>query len=94
LVASDLVSRGVDILNLAHVINYDVPTSLTRSYAHRIGRTARAGMHGHAWTLYTTTEGRWFWNEIGRTEGVERSDGKVERVNIKAEIFDEHQRSS
>jgi ATP-dependent RNA helicase DDX51/DBP6 len=91
LVASDLVSRGLDLPNLAHVVNYDVPTSLT-SYVHRIGRTARAGKQGHAWTLYTATEGRWFWNEIGRTQGVERSSGKVERVNIKGEFFDEKER--
>ncbi|KAE9370007.1 P-loop containing nucleoside triphosphate hydrolase protein [Stipitochalara longipes BDJ] len=92
LVASDLVSRGLDLPNLAHVINYDVPTSLT-SYVHRIGRTARAGRGGHAWTLFTTTEGRWFWNEIGRTKAVERSSEKIERVNIKAEFFDEDQRA-
>jgi ATP-dependent RNA helicase DDX51/DBP6 len=91
LVASDLASRGLDLPNLAHVINYDVPTSLT-SYIHRIGRSARAGKRGHAWTLYTGTEGRWFWNEIGRSEGVERSSGKVERVNIKADFFDDVQR--
>jgi ATP-dependent RNA helicase DDX51/DBP6 len=91
LVASDLVSRGLDLPNLAHVINYDIPASLT-SYVHRIGRTARAGKRGHAWTLYTATEGRWFWNEIGRTQNVERSTGKIERVNIKADIFDDEQR--
>jgi len=88
LVASDLVSRGLDLPNLAYVINYDVPTSLT-SYIHRIGRTARAGKGGHAWTLYTSTEGRWFWNEIGRNAAIERSGEKIERVNIKADIFDE-----
>jgi ATP-dependent RNA helicase DDX51/DBP6 len=92
LVASDLISRGLDLPSLAHVINYDVPTSLT-SYVHRIGRTARAGKRGHAWTLFTATEGRWFWNEIGRTKAVERSGGKIERVNIKAELFDEGQRA-
>jgi len=92
LVASDLISRGLDLPSLAHVINYDVPTSLT-SYVHRIGRTARAGKRGHAWTLFTATEGRWFWNEIGRTKAVERSGGKIERINIKAELFDEGQRA-
>jgi ATP-dependent RNA helicase DDX51/DBP6 len=93
LVASDLVSRGLDLPNLAHVINYDVPTSLT-SYVHRIGRTARAGKRGHAWTLFTASEGRWFWNEIGRTKRVERSSGKIERVNIKAEFFGQEQRGT
>jgi ATP-dependent RNA helicase DDX51/DBP6 len=89
LVASDLVSRGLDLPNLAHVINYDVPTSLT-SYVHRIGRTARAGKEGHAWTLFTTTEAGWFWREIARNEKIQRVDGaKVERVNIKKDMFDE-----
>lgn len=88
LVASDLVSRGLDLPNLAHVINYDVPGSIT-SYVHRVGRTARAGKPGHAWTLFTGSEGRWFWNEIGRSTAIERlADSKVERVNIKASVFD------
>jgi len=88
LVASDLVSRGLDLPNLAHVINYDVPGSIT-SYVHRVGRTARAGKPGHAWTLFTGSEGRWFWNEIGRSTAIERlADSKVERVNIKASLFD------
>jgi ATP-dependent RNA helicase DDX51/DBP6 len=93
LVASDLVSRGLDLPNLAHVVNYDVPTSVT-NYVHRIGRTARAGKSGHAWTLFTSVEGRWFWNEIGRSTSLERATGaKVERVNISKEYFDEDQRS-
>ncbi|KUJ21537.1 P-loop containing nucleoside triphosphate hydrolase protein [Mollisia scopiformis] len=88
LVASDLVSRGLDLQNLAHVINYDVPTSLT-SYIHRIGRTARAGKEGHAWTLFTSSEGGWFWREIARNQRVQRvGNVKVERVNIKKEVFD------
>jgi ATP-dependent RNA helicase DDX51/DBP6 len=93
LVASDLVSRGLDLPDLAYVVNYDVPTSLT-NYVHRIGRTARAGKSGHAWTLFTAVEGRWFWNEIGRSTSIERASGaKVERVNISKEYFDDDQRS-
>lgn len=88
LVASDLVSRGLDLPNLAHVINYDIPTSLT-SYVHRIGRTARAGKEGHAWTLLTASEAGWFWSEIARGDKIQRStEAKVERVNIKKDLFD------
>ncbi|KAJ5050725.1 uncharacterized protein L3040_002598 [Drepanopeziza brunnea f. sp. 'multigermtubi'] len=87
LVASDLVSRGLDLPNLAHVINYDVPNSV-ESYIHRIGRTARAGKKGRAWTLYTPTEGRWFVNEIGRSENIERASGsKMGRLNIKEDAL-------
>ncbi|KAH8599486.1 P-loop containing nucleoside triphosphate hydrolase protein [Bisporella sp. PMI_857] len=89
LVASDLVSRGLDLPDLAHVINYDMPTSVT-NYVHRVGRTARAGKGGSAWTIFTPAEGRWFWNEISRTEAILRKDGcKIARVNIKPETFNE-----
>ncbi len=54
-VASDLVSRGLDIPSLAHVVNYDFPTTREK-YIHRVGRTARAGKGGKAWTLHTAKE--------------------------------------
>ncbi|KAL3424156.1 DEAD/DEAH box helicase [Phlyctema vagabunda] len=93
LVASDLVSRGLDLVNLAHVINYDIPTSLT-SYVHRVGRTARAGKQGFAWTLLGNTEARWFWNEIARSTSIERSSGsKVVRMSIDSESFSEDLRA-
>ncbi|KAK3343604.1 P-loop containing nucleoside triphosphate hydrolase protein [Lasiosphaeria hispida] len=85
LVASDLVSRGIDLLNLDHVINYDLPISET-SYVHRVGRTARAGRAGHAWTLVEYNEARRFWRDFagegkGATTNIIRS-GKVDRVRI------------
>lgn len=81
LVASDLVARGLDIPALAHVVNYDVPTSV-RSYVHRVGRTARAGREGKAWTLVDGREARWVWNEVFRSAEVGRREGrKVERVD-------------
>ncbi|KAI6711474.1 hypothetical protein PZA11_003251 [Diplocarpon coronariae] len=87
LVASDLVSRGLDLPNLAHVINYDVPNSV-QNYIHRIGRTARAGKGGHAWTLYTGTEARWFVNAIGRSETIKRANGsKMSRIHIKEDAL-------
>jgi ATP-dependent RNA helicase DDX51/DBP6 len=55
LIASDLVGRGLDIPNLAHVINYDFPATL-ETYIHRVGRTARAGREGKAWTLHMAKE--------------------------------------
>jgi len=50
LVATDVAARGLDIENLTMVINYDVPTE-AENYVHRIGRTARAGKTGKAFTL-------------------------------------------
>lgn len=55
LVCSDLVSRGMDIKHVEHVINYDVPVDM-RKYVHRVGRTARAGKTGEAWTLVEEQE--------------------------------------
>jgi superfamily II DNA/RNA helicase len=45
LVATDIVSRGIDIDDLSHVVNFDVPNDAA-DYVHRIGRTARAGKNG------------------------------------------------
>lgn len=50
LVATDIVSRGIDVEDIDMVINYDVPGD-AEDYVHRIGRTARAGAHGKAVTL-------------------------------------------
>ncbi|MCF0244533.1 MAG: DEAD/DEAH box helicase [Bacteroidaceae bacterium] len=50
LVATDIVARGIDIDDIAMVINYDVPTDV-EDYVHRIGRTARADRDGEAITL-------------------------------------------
>lgn len=52
LVATDVAARGLDIKNVSHIYNYDVPKTSTE-YVHRIGRTARAGENGVAITLLT-----------------------------------------
>ena len=52
LIATDVAGRGLDISNLDFIINYDVPQNYD-SYIHRIGRTARAGSSGFAFTLVT-----------------------------------------
>lgn len=57
LVATDVAARGLDIKELAMVVNYDLPND-EATYTHRIGRTGRAGEAGLAFTLYTPDEAR------------------------------------
>jgi len=52
LVASDVAARGLDIPDVSHVFNFDIPTN-PEDYVHRIGRTGRAGREGTAFTLST-----------------------------------------
>ncbi|PLX78042.1 MAG: RNA helicase [Desulfuromonas sp.] len=52
LVATDIAARGIDVSQVSHVINYDMPGT-TDAYIHRIGRTGRAARSGDAYTLLT-----------------------------------------
>ncbi|KAK1769062.1 P-loop containing nucleoside triphosphate hydrolase protein [Phialemonium atrogriseum] len=53
MVATDVASRGIDVRNITHVLNYDYPNN-SEDYIHRIGRTGRAGANGTAITFFTT----------------------------------------
>jgi len=64
LVATDIAARGIDIDGVSHVFNYELPHE-PESYVHRIGRTARAGATGVAWSLVDPSE-------RGRLRAVER----------------------
>lgn len=69
LVATDIAARGLDIRTVSHVINYDLPGS-PEDYIHRIGRTARAGDAGNAWSMVTPDDTgvlRSIENTIGRS---------------------------
>ena len=55
LVATDIAARGLDVLDISHVVNYDMPDS-TDTYIHRIGRTGRIGKTGDAFTLVTNED--------------------------------------
>ncbi|MDD2696965.1 MAG: DEAD/DEAH box helicase [Candidatus Pacebacteria bacterium] len=55
LVATDIMARGIDVIGIELVINYDLP-SQAEDYVHRIGRTARAGMKGRAISFVTPSE--------------------------------------
>ncbi len=65
LVASDVAARGLDIPNVSHVINYDMP-SHAEDYVHRIGRTGRAGKTGVAITLCVPSDEKY----LGAIEGL------------------------
>jgi ATP-dependent RNA helicase RhlE len=65
LVATDVVARGIDVDNISHVINYDLPTD-PEVYVHRIGRTARAGLDGTAISFLAPDES----TELRRIEGL------------------------
>ncbi len=56
LIASDLAARGLDVDGISHVINYDLPED-PEVYVHRIGRTARAGRSGIAWSFVSPDQG-------------------------------------
>ncbi|KDQ18941.1 hypothetical protein BOTBODRAFT_28422 [Botryobasidium botryosum FD-172 SS1] len=74
------VSRGVDFVDVACVINFDLPTS-SRSYTHRVGRTARAGRTGMALSYIVPRE-EWGKNKVVTCETAEKDErvfGRIER---------------
>ncbi len=64
LVATDIAARGIDVEGVTHVINFDLP-NVPETYVHRIGRTARAGASGVAWS-FCDVEERPFLADIER----------------------------
>jgi superfamily II DNA/RNA helicase len=58
LVCSDVAARGLDIEDMSHVFNFDVPTN-PEDYVHRIGRTGRAGRSGRAFTIVIPEDGKY-----------------------------------
>ncbi|GLB40165.1 putative DEAD box helicase family protein [Lyophyllum shimeji] len=77
LVCSDLISRGIDISHVSHVVSYDVPVDM-RKYVHRVGRTARAGRAGDAWTLVEEQEARYFKAMLREADHLD----KVKRLRV------------
>jgi ATP-dependent RNA helicase RhlE len=75
MVATDIAARGLDIAQISHVINYDIPDTVD-AYTHRIGRTGRAARTGDAFTLVTPED-----NEMVRD--IERAlHSRLERRNL------------
>jgi ATP-dependent RNA helicase DeaD len=65
LIATDLASRGIDVADISHIINFDIPED-PEAYVHRIGRTARMGAGGKAFTFVTRDQGE----ELTRVENL------------------------
>ncbi len=76
LVATDIASRGIDIDQLSHVVNFDLP-NVSEDYVHRIGRTGRAGASGHAVSLVSA-------DEIKQLQDIE----KLIKFKIEREVVD------
>jgi superfamily II DNA/RNA helicase len=71
LVATDVAARGIDVTQISHVINYDMPDTAD-AYTHRIGRTGRNAKTGDAFTLITSED-----------EDMVRSIERVLRAKVK-----------
>jgi len=85
LVATDVAARGIDVPEVALVVNYDIPNQ-DMVYFHRIGRTARAGAKGRAITLVSySSVGE--WNEIKKQTHVKMTDLN-EKLGIEFKIPD------
>jgi ATP-dependent RNA helicase RhlE len=82
LIATDIAARGIDVDNVSHVINFDVP-NVPEQYVHRIGRTARAGKDGLAMSFVAGDE-RVYLRDIERLTGQ-----KIEILDLPEDFRDE-----
>jgi ATP-dependent RNA helicase DeaD len=81
LVCTDVASRGLDVKDVTHVINYSIPRELD-SYVHRIGRTARSGKAGLAMSLVSPSQRRL----VGRIESITRSRIREAKIPTRKQI--------
>ena len=89
LVASDVAARGLDIPDVSHVFNFDIPIH-AEDYVHRIGRTGRAGRSGAAFTLVSKADTKYL-DAIEKLIGqkIEWLDGDISSLPAMAESQDE-----
>ena len=90
LVATDVVGRGIDISNISHIVNFDIPT-LSEDYVHRVGRTGRMGKTGVAFSFVRPDQGSEL-SAIERTINKQLDkDPMQEYVNERRAILFPHQ---
>jgi ATP-dependent RNA helicase RhlE len=79
MVATDIAARGLDVQDISHVINYDMPDTAD-AYIHRIGRTGRAQREGQAFTL-TTAEDKAMVRTLENIMGYPLARHKIEEFD-------------
>lgn len=88
LIATDLIARGIDVTEVTHVINFDIPET-PDNFTHRVGRTGRAGQSGNAITFVSETQNE-LWQQIVNVTKSSYSEiafpDEVELVNELLEI--------
>ena len=85
MIASDVAGRGLDVENISHVINYDVPNN-PEDYVHRIGRTGRAGKKGVAITLVTKED----FKSINEIESLIKQKIKILTLSLDTTTLDNY----
>ena len=82
IIATDIMTRGIDINSIQYVISYDVPFDEVQ-YIHRIGRTARAGQDGTAITLLLPNEMKNFWIMLRKIHSKQHLRQMIEKMTIR-----------
>ena len=83
LITTDVSARGIDVSDVLHVVNFDLPQNL-EYYIHRIGRTGRAGKTGYAWTILNSDD------QLKKLKQIEKlTKSKIDYQRLKLENIDE-----
>jgi len=94
LITTNVLSRGIDVLSVNLVINYDIPTKDgnrldIETYLHRVGRTARGGNSGVAISIAADFESKWKLDQIQKETQTEIKQITLEHIEKLGEILNE-----